>query len=306
MSFAWLGVFLALPLPWLLRRLLAPAAGDIALRVPMLPAVGARAPETTGTAWIAALVWLLLVCAAARPQIPDASLSRAASGRDLMIAFDVSASMATSDLRMDGRPAQRLQVARVLANDFLARRQGDRVGLIVFGSQAYLHTPLSFDLNAVRDALASAEVGLAGKETALGDAIALAVKHMRDVPGQQRVLVILTDGASNAGTLAPQRAAWLARRENLRIHAVGIGGTAAGGGDEASLKDIAAQTGGIYSRATDAAALADFWRQLDAVEPTARDDSAAPHRRELYPWPLALALMLTAWLLFAHGRERGR
>ena len=305
MSFAWPWCFLVLPLPWLLRRVLAEADGGTALRVPSLPAMPAAASAPRATPWLAALAWLLLVAAAARPQLPDEPRAPPVSGRDLFLAFDVSASMAIADLRLDGRPVARLVAARRLADDFLARRQGDRVGLIVFGQQAYLHTPLSFDLAAVRAALAGAEVGLAGRETALGDAVALATKHLQGLPAKDRVLIVLTDGANTAGTLTPERAAWLARREGVRIHVVGIGGAQSGndGVDEANLRDMAERSGGSYQRATDAEAIAAFWRHLDAREPTVRAGAPLRPQRELYAWPLALALLLAAWLVRERSRE---
>jgi Ca-activated chloride channel family protein len=307
MTFAWPWLFLALPLPWLLQPWLEPAQGGAALRLPRLPDSGVAEAEGPGPAlWLVILAWLLLVTAAARPQGPGESLPQANSGRSLLLAFDVSASMATPDLRVAGQAADRLKAARVFADDFLRRRQGDRVGLIVFGTQAYLHTPLTFDLEAVREALAGAEVGLAGRETALGDAIAMAAKHLQGGAGPDKVLVLLTDGANTAGTLEPRRAAWLARREGVRIHSVGIGNLQPGTDlDAETLRDIAERTGGTYQHVSDGAAMADFWRRLDSIEPLiqAGGGNLRPPR-ELYPWPLGLALALVAGLLL--GRLRGR
>ncbi|MEO5659460.1 MAG: VWA domain-containing protein [Polaromonas sp.] len=312
MSFAWPWCFLALPLPWLLRCLLAPSDAGAALRVPnwLAATAAASAPraEFQLSMWIAALAWLLLVGAAARPQAPGEFSVQPVSGRDLMLAFDVSASMATADLQLGGKPMERLRVARTLADDFLKRRQGDRVGLIVFGSQAYLHTPLTFDLAAVRAALATMETGFAGPETALGDAIGLATKHLTPLADNTRELIVLTDGANTTGTLAPQRAAWLAQRAGVRIHAIGIGAapvvgtgsadgrTPAGGLDEATLQQLAQQTGGSYLRATDSAAIEGFFRRLDHIKPSAHGEAAIRPQRALYPWPLALALALSGWL----------
>ncbi len=312
MNLAWPWCFLALPLPWLLRHLLAPSDAATALRVPHLPAAPGAASglrsNVSRSLWIAALAWLFLVCAAARPQSPAELRFQPVSGRDLMLAFDVSASMATADLRLAGKPAERLQVARALADDFLMRRQGDRVGLIVFGSQAYLHTPLTFDLDAVRAALSAIETGFAGRETALGDAIGLATKHLTPLAGNTRELVLLTDGANNTGTLAPQRAAWLAQRNGVRIHAIGIGAAAVGAAparlDEATLQQIASQSGGSYQRATDSAAIESFFRRLDQISPTVQGAAAIRPQRELYPWPLGLALALTAWLALHRIREQ--
>ena len=297
MTFAWAWCFALLPLPWLARRWLAPAECGVALRVPSLPALAKRPAAAAGPHRLATLAWLLLVLAAARPQMPGTTVPQALDGRDLMLAFDVSASMATTDLLLDGRAVTRLAAARHFADGFLAARAGDRIGLVVFGSQAYLHTPLTRDLAAIRAALATADVGLAGRETALGDAIALSIKHLPEAPGLERTLILLSDGANTAGKLTPERAGWLARRAGLRIHAVVIGGD----GKAPGLEALVAPGGGIHARATDAAALADFWRRIDAVEPAAPDALRRP-AQELYAWPLAAALMLAAVLTFMRLR----
>ncbi len=315
MSFAWPWCFLVLPLPWLLRRLLAPVEAGVALQVPELPVLAtAQRMGRSPSLWLAALAWILLVTAAARPQMPDPTGLQPVRGRDLMLAIDVSASMAQSDLQLDGRPAARLRVARSGVDAFLQRRQGDRVGLIVFGSQAYLHTPLTFDLHAVRAGLGSLEVGFAGPETALGDAIGLATKHLKPLAEHSRELVLLTDGANTTGTLTPQRAAWLAQREGVRIHVVGIGGVSAhkpdanrsaDGLDEATLQQIAQQTGGSYARGADGAAMEDFFRRLDQIVPTPDSAVVRQPQGEWYAWPLAMAMALAVWLLLRRNREAG-
>ncbi len=321
MSLAWPWMLLALPLPWFVRRWLPPVPAGAALRVPALdafgapPAAGSEAARAGVELRVALFIWLLLVAAAARPQVGDGLAQLPVSGRDLVLALDVSASMAIADLRLEGEPVGRLHAARALAQDFLARREGDRVGLVVFGSRAYLHTPLTYDLGAVRAALAGAEVGLAGRETAIGDAIALAATRLREHRDSARVLVLVTDGASTAGALSPRQAAWLAQREGLRIHAVGVGAEHESasseaaqptGLDEDTLREIARQTGGSYHRATDVTALEDFYRRIDALEPTASAVAALRPVRELFHWPLGLALVLTAGLLMRRLRRVGR
>ncbi len=327
MSFAWPWMLLLLPLPWLAWQLLPPARRDAPLQVPSLvpfdalAASSARPGRIGPVLWLAACAWLLLVLAATRPQALAELDAFPVSGRDLMLAIDVSGSMATPDLRIGGRPVDRLEAARLLAADFLDGRDGDRVGLIVFGSQAYLHTPLTFDLDAVRAALADTGIGLAGRETAIGDAIALAARRLREFGDSARVLVLLTDGANTAGELTPQQALWIAQREGLRIHTVGIGAehmrvvTPEGVReinpsfdlDEETLREIAAQTGGAYVRATDGDALAAFYRLVDELEPTAAASAELRPVRELYRWPLGLALALALWPLWravrrlAHG-----
>lgn len=301
MTFAWPWVFLALPLPWLLRLTLAPIDTRAALRVPRVHDDAFKhAPRMRLALWIAAVAWLLLVAAAARPQLPGIAPAAPANARGMMLAFDVSMSMSTADLQHEDRTMERLQAARMLADAFLARRDGDRAGLVVFGSKAYLHTPMTFDLHAVRTALGSVRAGLAGGETALGDAIALGVKYLKTQPAQARVLLLFTDGANSTGMLAPERAAWLAQREGVRIHALGVGASTEL--DEALLKSIAGQTGGSYVRATDSAAIMAFFNRLDRLEPS----FAAQHKqpmRELYAWPLALACVLAAGVALRRQRE---
>jgi Ca-activated chloride channel family protein len=313
MSFAWPWCFLLLPLPWLLRYGLAPVEAGAALRLPHWPSALAREHHPPGSLWLAGLVWLLLVGACARPQVPGELLVQPVRGRNLMLAFDVSASMATRDMRLGEQALDRLSVARRLADDFLQRRQGDRVGLMVFGSQAYLHTPLTFDLAAVRAALATMEAGFAGPETALGDAIGLATKHMQQLAEPTRELVLLTDGANTAGTLSPTRAAWLAQRAGVRIHVIGIGAAApdaggraqATGVDEATLQQLAEQSGGSYQRATNSTAITQFFQRLEQLRPGAEGTVASRPPRALYPWPLGLALALTVGLLLHRIRRGG-
>lgn len=327
LSFAWPWLALGMPLPWLLAYWRRPAADGAALRVCSLddfvpadmPASGLLTPSLGVADVLRVLAWLLLVGAAMRPQVVDPSAPVPATGRDLMIALDTSVSMATQDMRLDDRPAARIAVARALAADFVGRRDGDRVGLIVFGSKAYLHTPLSFDLAALRSTLRDVETGLAGRETALGDAIALAARRMREFGDSARVLVLLTDGASNAGELTVDQAIWLARREGVRIFTVGLGATrmrvVVDGAirevdpstdlDEATLQRIASETGGFYQRAADPASLAQFYQRLDELEPT-NQPARADRRpaREIYPWLLAAALLLSLGQLLSVGIRR--
>lgn len=306
MTFAWIWCFIALPLPWLAGWRRPPADDEAALLLPRLPADAGSAPGIFNTAprWLALLLWLLLVAAAARPQLPGEPLNALRTGRSMMLAFDVSASMGTADLQLAGQAVDRLQAAKTLTDAYLEKRQGDRIGLIVFGSQAYLHTPMTFDIAALRSALAGTELGLAGRETALGDAIALATKHLRGQADADRSLVIITDGASNSGTLTPQRAAWLARREGVRIHSISLGANqSANEIDEKAPREIAEQTGGSYLHATDSKALAAFWQQLIDVPASVQGSTIIRPRQELYHWPLGLALLIALALAVRQVRR---
>ncbi|MDZ3990660.1 hypothetical protein PspTeo4_03056 [Pseudomonas sp. Teo4] len=228
---AWPWVFALLPLPWL-ARLLLPAAdsGEPVLKVGFLDELeglaGRRARLNLPT-WRQqapyVLIWLLLLCAAARPQWLGEPVPVSASGRDLLVAVDVSGSMDFPDMQWKDEDISRLDLVKALLGDFLQDREGDRVGLILFGSQAYLQAPLTFDRRTVRTFLDEAQIGIAGKNTAIGDAIGLAVKRLRERPAQSRVLVLITDGANNGGQIHPLTAARLAAQEGVRIYTIGIG-----------------------------------------------------------------------------------
>jgi Ca-activated chloride channel family protein len=267
---------------------------------------------------LAALAWLLAVAAAARPQqiAPPEALVR--SGRALMLSVDVSGSMAIQDMPLGAKMVSRFAAVKAIASDFVARRQGDEVGLVLFGTHAYLLTPLTFDVDTVAKQLDGAAIGLAGRETALGDAIVLATKHLAKLPARSRVLVLLTDGVNTAGSVAPLDAARLARAAGVRVYTIGIG--SAGGEtlsvfgmqipapdqdlDVSTLSSIAQQTGGRFFRAADADQLADAYRAIDALEPLARGNALLRPHEERYPYPLTAALLLGCALLPWRGALR--
>ena len=316
LAWPWMG-FAAL-LPVLVAGLVRPAdrRPGAALRIPFYDSVIAspapRRPRLSGASgWTALIAWLLLAFAACRPQWLHDPLEVPVTGRDLLLAVDLSGSMKTADLSLGGRPSSRLDVVKEVAGDFIARRAGDRVGLILFGSRAYLQTPLTFDRVTVRELLDEAEIGLAGEQTAIGDAIGLALKRLRERPARSRVLILLTDGANTAGEVAPRDAAALAAAEGLRIHAIGVGtaGSAArlrSGGDldERTLQALADSSGGRYFRARGTRELERIYALLDELEPIARDEELLRPVRELFHLPLGLALALAGALLLAlPGRE---
>ena len=310
--FAWPWVFALLPLPLLAWWLLPPAPAA-AMRLPHRIAA-TRTHSREARRWrvsIAVLAWLLAVTAAARPQqiAPPEALVR--SGRALMLAVDVSGSMAIQDMPLGTQVVSRFAAVKAIAGDFVAQRQGDEVGLVLFGTHAYLLTPLTFDVATVAKQLDGAAIGLAGRETALGDAIVLATKHLSKLPARSRVLVLLTDGVNTAGAVAPLQAAQLAKAAGVRIYTIGIG--SAGGEtlsvfgmqipapdqdlDVSTLNSIAQQTGGKFFRAADADQLADAYRAIDRLEPLARGDALLRPREERYPYPLVAALLLGCALL---------
>ncbi|TVQ50137.1 MAG: VWA domain-containing protein [Gammaproteobacteria bacterium] len=318
LTLAWPACLLLLPLPWLLRRRLRPTAGgdDAALRLPRglvlagTASAGVRRPPRLALLllWLA---WTCLLLAAARPQWLGEPGDPPASGRDILLAIDLSGSMAERDFQAADGWIDRLTATRQVAGEFIERRTGDRIGLILFASEAYLQAPLTFDRATVRRLLDEAFIGLAGRETAIGDAIGLAVRRFdaEETPGE-RVLVLLTDGVNNTGELQPLEAAGLAARRGVRIYTIGVGSDGTAGRlpagalprrpvdlDEPGLIRIAEMTGGQYFRAADTAALADIYQVLDRLEPVVAPASGLRPRRELYPWPLAAALLLFAGLL---------
>jgi Ca-activated chloride channel family protein len=224
-------------------------------------------------------------------------------GRDLMLAVDISESMAEEDMVLGNRAVDRLTAVKAVAGDFIERRAGDRVGLILFGTQAYQQAPLTFDRPTVRTLLFEAEVGLAGKATAIGDAIGLAVKRLRDDAATDRVLILLTDGANTAGSIEPRKAAELAAKEGVRIYTIGVGseprgafGLSLGGAqiDEPTLEAIAQATGGRFFRARDLRGLQAIYAALDELEPKVSDEQTYRPVADLFQWPLGAALLFSA------------
>ncbi len=310
----WPWVLAALPLPLVARRLLpkAPSSPGRALRLPFfgeLPdlAAASKVNHMPGRTLLAVLAWMLLVLAASRPQWLGETLTLPVSGRDLMLAVDISGSMQQPDYRLDGRPATRLDAVKRIAGRFIEQRVGDRLGLVLFGSRAYLQTPLTFDRETTETMLKEAVIGLAGRDTAIGDAIALAVKRLKGQPEGDRVLVLLTDGANTAGNIAPLEAAHLAAQAGVRIYTIGIAGGSVGVStpfglqllqtgqdlDPTTLRTIAKETGGRYLEATDTAELENIYQELDRLEPSVRDTRRYRPLMALYYWPAGTALLLS-------------
>jgi Ca-activated chloride channel homolog len=320
----WPWVLAALPLPWL-SRWLPPVRETFgaALRLPFYPELQVEA--TTGAKhhpWlrllIAVLAWVLLVLAAARPQWVGDPMGLPVAGRDLMLALDISGSMAEEDYELNGRAVSRLAAVQAVASDFVQRRNRDRLGLILFGTQAYLQTPLTFDGATVATMLKDAVVGLAGRETAIGDAIALGVKRLLEQPEGNRVLVLLTDGANTTGSLDPLDAAKLAAQAKVRIHTIGMGGGDVGirtvfgirlmrqgsDADPATLKQIAQITGGRFLSATNSEQLEAVYAELDRLEPNERAQQTYRPQRALFVWPASISLILSVWLALGVARRR--
>lgn len=311
--FAWPWALALLPLPYLIYRFAPPAlaAEEAALWVPRLDPFGVarhqrgRRRRSRLGLLLALLCWLLLVLACARPQWLGAPLELPVSGRDLMLAVDLSGSMQTADFELHGERLDRLTALKAVAEPFIDERVGDRLGLILFGEQAYIQAPLTFDRATVKRLLDEATIGLAGNRTAIGDAIGLALKRSGQKEAKHRVLILLTDGANNAGQIPPLKAAQLAAKQGLKIYTIGIGAESmevpgfffsqtvnpSAGLDEKTLKAIATTTGGRYFRARDSAELSKIYALLDRLEPVAREHQVYRPVSDLFPWPLGLALL---------------
>lgn len=320
LEFVWPWMFFLLPLPLLARLLLPPAeTRQAALRTPFLEdfqeqaMTGARPARGKRALAVAGLCWLLLVTATARPQWVGEPVELPVSGRDLMMAVDLSGSMQEQDFVINDRPVDRLTAAKQVAGEFIRQRTGDRLGLILFGDQAYVQTPLTFDRETVNTLLQEAVLGLAGERTAIGDAIGLAVKRLQNVDETSRVLILLTDGANTAGEVQPLKAAELAAQIGLKIYTIGIGAdeilrrsffgvrriNPSQDLDEKTLTAIAEKTGGRYFRARNTEELQQIYELLDQLEPVEQETQSFRPTRSLFHWPLAIALSLIT-LLFAY------
>lgn len=310
----WLWALWLLPLPIIMRLMPAVKREQAALKVPSFTlwqndfGQYQGANSKANIAWLLpCLIWASLVIALTRPSWLGDVVELPVSGRDLMMAVDISGSMEIKDMKINGTAVDRLSVVKEVLNDFIDRRTGDRLGLILFGSNAYLQNPLTFDRETVRTFLNEAALGLAGKNTAIGDAIALAAKRLENNPAESRVLVLLTDGANTAGEIDPVKAAELAAQMGIRIHTVGLGADSmrvtsffgvqqvnpSRDLDENSLRKIADLTGGKFFRARNITELDEIYTIIDQLEPTEKDPEVYRPQTSLYQWPLLAALILS-------------
>jgi len=312
LEWAWPWLALALPLPWLIGRLLPPArsVGGSALRLPYalkgLDVAGGATPVPRWRRVLAWFAWTLLIAAAARPQWLGEAQALPRSGRDMLLAVDASGSMSTQDMEIGGDVVSRYSAVKMIAGDFIRRRVGDRIGLIVFGSQAYLLTPLTFDRDTVSKQLNESSIGLPGRETAIGDAVGLGIKRLRDRPQDERVMILLTDGVNDAGELDPHKSIELAVAEHVKIYTIGIGAEAmrvdgffgsrtvnpSADLDARLLTTMAEKTGGHFYRARNTAELAQIYAEIDKLEPSADAQEQFRPIDELFHWPLAGALLI--------------
>tara|TARA_B110000211_G_C14042467_1_gene537378 strand:- start:169 stop:1188 length:1020 start_codon:yes stop_codon:yes gene_type:complete len=321
-DFIW--ALIALPLPLLVYWL--PAKKQIKaapLRMPtVIKGVQAQdfAPEKKKTSLvILSIIWLLVVFASTQPQWLGEAVNVPTEGREMMIAVDLSGSMQVEDMTLNGRSVNRLDMLKVLLGEFIERRNGDRLGLILFGDDAYMQTPMTFDRKTVQQMLDETVLGLVGKQTAIGDAIALAVKRFDEKKDSNRVLLLLTDGQNTAGKITPEQALELAVAKNITIYSIGIGADVmiqnslfgarrvnpSSELDEESLQRLADETGGYYFRARASEDMSKIYQLLDELEPVEQEQQQMRPLTALYYWPLGLALLISLVTLLSKSVANG-
>jgi Ca-activated chloride channel family protein len=306
-------VLLLLPLPLLAARIMGPAglAGGV-LHLPdrigtaLLAASGGvsgsgRLTLNQGLIW---LVWLLVLLALSGPRDLAPVSALKVTGRDLAIVLDLSGSMVRDDFFLDGRQITRLEAVTTVGADFARRRGGDRVALVVFGSEAYFATPFTFDTEAVAKRIEEAVIGISGRATNISDGLGLALRRMADSEAATRVVILLSDGVNNAGATNPRGVAELAARMGVRVHTIALGpkdlSTAEEGEngvvDAETLGAIAAMSGGETFRVRTTEDLVEVTEALDRLESTQSDGLAAEVYTEHWIWPAGLAGLLALWL----------
>jgi len=318
LTFEWPWLLLLLPLPWFYRLWRKPVEARVAaLKTPLYSSlIRTEASGFSPSIWrkiaLALLIisWITALLAAARPTWIGDPVALPSNGRDLLIAVDISGSMKETDMEMSGQMVNRLAAVKVVVGDFVERRKGDRLGLILFGSTPYLQTPLTFDRTTMNTLLQEAQIGFAGNGTAIGDAIGLGVKRLQERPENHRVMILLTDGANTAGQIPPLEAAKVAAAKGIKVYTIGIGadvlykrnlfGTRKVNPskdlDEETLTSIAEQTGGAYFRARNPEELNTIYQQLDKLEPIEQEAETLRPTKALFYWPLAIAFIASLFM----------
>ncbi|MCF1427054.1 MAG: VWA domain-containing protein [Shewanella sp.] len=317
LSLEWPWLLLLLPLPLFVRNKQQQQQRGGELHMPGI------AQTTTSTLkvkpgvnrWFYLLMWAALVLACARPQWLGEPIDIPTKGRDLMVAVDLSGSMQIEDMAIGGRTLDRFSVVQQVVSDFIDQRKGDRLGLILFADHAYLQTPLTADHRSVAQYMREAQIGLVGKQTAIGEAIGLAVKRFEQVQDSNRVLVLLTDGSNNAGNIDPIQAAKIAAERGVTIYTIGVGADVmeqrgffgsrqvnpSSDLDESTLQDIANITHGQYFRARNPQELQQIYQEINKLQPVSRDEQSYRPKSELFYWPLAFMLLLSVGLALSQA-----
>lgn len=324
-EFAWPWAFAALPLP-LLMWWLVPAYREqrASIQIPFFARVAEATGQTPQPGAVvlrrlplqmigATIAWVLVIVALAQPQWVGEPITHDVSARDMMLAIDISGSMSQPDFHAsDNRMLQRLDGVKQVVHTFIAQRKGDRIGLILFGTRAYVQAPFTADLRTIQALLDQAEVAMAGEQTAIGDAIGLAIKTFDASKAQQRVLILLTDGNDTASRVPPAHAAEIARQRGVTVHTIGVGNPEASAEnrvDLETLRAVASATGGKFFRAENGAQLEAIYTEIDKLAPVKLQTESWRPKLPLFQWPLGVAvvLALALWLLlFMRGTAVSR
>ncbi|AUH35050.1 VWA domain-containing protein [Paracoccus tegillarcae] len=301
-------LLLLLPLPLILRRWWpAPERPRPALRVPAAMFEGVqqgrgRSVDRSGLL-IAALAWIAIVGALAGPRISQISDMVPASGREIVLALDLSGSMVKEDFSLDGKPISRLEAVKRTASAFVQARKGDRIGLVIFGDRAYFAAPLTFDVDAVAMAIDEAQIGISGRSTAISDGLGLAMKRLSASDAPSRVVVLLSDGVNTSGDVPAVSAAELAAEKGIRVHTIALGPEdlenqplSRDAVDAQTLRDVAEASGGASFRVRDMADLLAMARSLDVLEPGTSQRPPLRFWHQLWVWPAAFALICLLFL----------
>jgi len=314
-DFAWLWVGLVWPIPLIYRWLRrAFTQQSQPLTVTHLPAVASTAIQPNSRTWlnvIGLLVWTLIVVAFMRPQWLGEPIPAQNDAREMMIAVDLSGSMEIADMTINGEQVDRLTMLKYVMHDFIERRVGDRLGLILFADTAYVQAPMTFDRATVQKMLDETVLHLIGERTAIGDAIALTAKRFVDRPQTNKILILVTDGQNTAGNVSPEQALELAKYYGVKIYTIGVGAeeiivdgffgqrrvNPSRDLDENMLRQLADETGGEYFRARSTEELENIYTELDAYEPVQGDNQLRRPQTALYHWPLGLAWFILALML---------
>lgn len=312
-EFIWWWALLLLPAPVLVYKLLPPSNHQAELKLAYLPdSTQGGKPKQLLQKALSLAIWMLLVIACARPVWFGDPVEFQPKYRDLMLVVDLSGSMKKEDMNVDGEYTDRLTAVKHVLSDFVDKRRGDRLGVVLFGDHAYLQTPLTADRKSVVEQINHTVIGLVGQKTAMGDGIGLGTKTFVDSDAPQRVMIVLSDGGNTAGVLDPLEAANIAKKYQATIYTVGVGAgemmvkdffitrkvDTAADLDEATLTQVAELTGGQYFRARDAQQLESIYETINQLEPVSSDTQIWRPQSEWFPYPLSAALLLSVWLFF--------
>ncbi|MGD8172894.1 vWA domain-containing protein [Vibrio sp. TRT 21S02] len=304
----WWGALALLPLPLLVYWLVPAIKQSTPIYLPYLPTTEAKiSPKNLSAKILASLIWFLVVLAVARPVWYGEPVTTQPKHRDMMLVVDLSYSMKKEDMAVGGDYIDRLSAVKQVLSDFIAKREGDRLGLVLFADHAYLQTPLTLDRQTISEQLNRAVLRLIGTQTAIGEGIGLATKTFVDSDAPQRVMILLSDGSNTAGVIDPLEAAKIAKKYNTTIYTIGVGAgemvvqdffstrtvNTAEDLDEKTLAEIATMTGGQYFRARDSKELANIYDTINQLEPISQASQTWRPQTEWFGVPLALALALS-------------